>query len=56
MHEAAVLEYVAKVLPDFDQSWVLAIPVLLATPPIVLAAPQEGQPPEIQAGRNFLLC
>jgi hypothetical protein len=50
VHEALVFEDVPKILPDPDQPWVHALPVLLAAPPIVFAASQKCKPPEIQAG------
>jgi hypothetical protein len=50
VHEALVLENITKIFPDPDQSWVHTSPTLLAAPPIVFAASQKCQPPEIQAG------
>jgi hypothetical protein len=50
VHEALVFEDVSKVFPDTHQPWVHALPALLAAPPIVFAASQKCQPPEIQAG------
>jgi hypothetical protein len=50
VHEALVFKDVSKVFPDPHQPWVHASPALLAAPPIVFAASQKCQPPEIQAG------
>jgi hypothetical protein len=55
VHEALVFEYVTKVLPDLDHTLVHAFATLLATPPIVFAASQKCQPPEVQAGCDCCL-
>jgi len=56
VHETLIFEYVAKVIPDVNHSFIHAFAALPATPPIVFATPQKRQPPEIQAGCNCGLC
>ena len=55
VHEAGVAKYIPKVLPDLNQSDILASAVLLTTPPVIPAAAQKSQPPEIKAGGYFYL-
>jgi hypothetical protein len=53
VHQAGVAKDIPKVLPHLNQPVILALPTLLTTPPVVPAAAQKRQPPEIQAGGDF---
>ena len=55
VNKAGVAKDIPKVLPHPNQSDILALAVLLTTPPLVPAATQKSQPPEIKAGAYFYL-
>jgi hypothetical protein len=46
MHEAIVFKNISKVIEDLDHTWIQALTVLLAAPPIVFAASQYRYPPK----------